>query len=93
MPVLLKLLDDPDPGAQLQLALTLSAVPDDAAESAAARLLTSGTAAPDMMRDCVISGLRGRELKFAELLLFATRVDCFLSPDHAPTPSPPWPAA
>jgi len=69
MPALLKLLDDPDAGMQLQLALTLSAVPDDAAEAATARLLASGAADPDTMRDGVISGLRGRELEFAEFLL------------------------
>ncbi|HZK81526.1 MAG TPA: c-type cytochrome [Humisphaera sp.] len=69
MPTLLKLLDDPDPAVQLQLALTLGGVPDDAAETATARLLTSSAATPGMMRDCVISGLRGRELNFAERLL------------------------
>ena len=69
MPTLLKLLDDPDPAVELQLALTLGGVPDDAAETATARLLTSSAAAPGMIRDCVISGLRGRELNFAERLL------------------------
>jgi mono/diheme cytochrome c family protein/glucose/arabinose dehydrogenase len=69
LPPLLKLMADPDPNVQLQLALTLSAVPDAAAEDAIAKLLTRSTAPTDMVRDCVISGLRGRELEFAERLL------------------------
>lgn len=69
MPTLLKLLDDTNPNVQLQLALTLSAVPDPKAEDALAKLLSSRTVAPEIMRDCVISGLRGRELDFCQLLL------------------------
>ena len=63
---MLKLANDEDPGVQLQLGLTLAAVPDPAAEDAVAKLLTSTKAAPDLMRDAVLSGLRGRELEFAE---------------------------
>jgi len=54
---------------QLQLALTLSAVPDPEAEDAVAKLLSSRTVATEIMRDCVISGLRGRELQFCQRLL------------------------
>jgi mono/diheme cytochrome c family protein/glucose/arabinose dehydrogenase len=69
LPALLKLVSDEDPDVQLQLAVTLAEVPDPAAEDAVVKLLSSKAADPAMMRDAVISGLRGRELDFAEKLL------------------------
>lgn len=69
LPVILKLLSDTQPDVQLQLALTLSAVPDSDAEAGIAKLLSSSTVAPEIMRDCVMSGLRGRELDFLQRLL------------------------
>jgi mono/diheme cytochrome c family protein len=69
LPEILKLLSDTQPDVQLQLALTLSAVPDAQAEAGVAKLLSSSTVASEIVRDCVISGLRGRELDFLQRLL------------------------
>ena len=71
---LLKLVpDETSPDVRLQLALTLGAVPVHEAEGALADLLTlddrAGAADPELMRDAVLGGLRGRELEFARRLL------------------------
>ena len=69
LPEVLKLAGDKSPEVQFQLALTLSNVADPRADEAVAVLLTTTSADLDLMRDAVLSGLRGRELEFAERLL------------------------
>jgi mono/diheme cytochrome c family protein/glucose/arabinose dehydrogenase len=63
LPELAKLADDPDPAVQLQLALTTSAVPAPEAEAIAAKVLAKNIEDP-LIRDAVVTGLRGRELEF-----------------------------
>ncbi len=84
LPQVLKLATDTEPNVQLQLALTLSAISDPAADELLVKFLTSSAAAPELMRDAVISGLRGRELEFAQLLL-ANPGWSSTSPDRAQT--------
>jgi mono/diheme cytochrome c family protein/glucose/arabinose dehydrogenase len=69
LPKLSALAADPSADVQLQLGLSLSAASDARAEEITARLLSNKVASPDLMRDAVVSGLRGRELEFAERLL------------------------
>jgi mono/diheme cytochrome c family protein len=69
LPALLKLADDPAPQVQLQLALSVGAIPETPVEEMIAKYLAGCAADPDVMRDCVITGLRGRELEFIERLL------------------------
>lgn len=66
---LLARIEDPSPGVQLQLALTLGMVPSPEAEAGLARLLAASPADPDLLRDAVLSGLRGRELEFTARVL------------------------
>ena len=66
---LLRVANHPAPEVQLQLVLSIGAIPDPKVEETIATLLTTSTADPDLMRDAVLSGLRGRELEFAERLL------------------------
>jgi len=68
LPQIVSLASDPSPAVQLQVALTLSDVDDQAAEQAVANLLTDSHAEPALMEDAVLSGMRGRELSFAQRL-------------------------
>jgi mono/diheme cytochrome c family protein/glucose/arabinose dehydrogenase len=68
LPALLKLANDKAPQVQLQLALSLGGIPEPGVEEMITRFLAGCEADPDVMRDCVISGLRGRELEFIERL-------------------------
>ncbi len=68
-PALLRLASDPAPAVQLQLILSLGAIPDPAIESIVADLVTHGTADADLVRNAALSGMRSRELEFAERLL------------------------
>jgi mono/diheme cytochrome c family protein len=73
---MLKLLDDPAFDVKLQLALTLSAVPDRRAEAEVAEILERD-GGKVLIREAAISGMRGRELEFLERLMFiANRKDC-----------------
>jgi mono/diheme cytochrome c family protein len=69
LPKLAKLAEDPSPYVQLQLALSLSASAYPKAEELVAKMLTGGAANAELVRDSVVSGLRGRELEFTERLL------------------------
>jgi len=74
---------------QLQLVLSLGAIPDEPVAEVVARFLTKSAADPDLMRDAAMSCLRGRELEFAERLL--ARSDWVMeSPDHATTLTEPY---
>src|SRR5439155_10638296 len=76
LPEILKLLDDQRFEVKLQLALSLSAVPDNRAEGAVAEILERDGVKP-LIREAAITGMRGRELEFLEKLLFiAKRQDC-----------------
>jgi mono/diheme cytochrome c family protein/glucose/arabinose dehydrogenase len=72
-PTLLKLAGDPSADVQLQLALTLGAFHETEVQEMVANFLTRSAADDEIMRDAVLSGLRGRELEFTEYLL--TRED------------------
>jgi mono/diheme cytochrome c family protein/glucose/arabinose dehydrogenase len=68
LPPLLKLASDPDPNVQLQFALTLSNIGAPESDAALISLLTQSANRP-LIRDAVLSGLRGRELDFLQTLL------------------------
>ena len=64
----LAMADDAEPNVRLQLALSLGQVPGAAADAALASILTRSGDNP-LVRDAVISGLRGCELEFLSALL------------------------
>jgi putative membrane-bound dehydrogenase-like protein len=66
---LLPLASHPSADVQLQLVLSIGAIPDPKVEETIATLLTTSAADPDLMRDAVLSGLRGRELEFIQRLV------------------------
>jgi mono/diheme cytochrome c family protein/glucose/arabinose dehydrogenase len=68
-PALLKLAGDASPEVQLQLVLSLGAIPDEPVAAVVAGYLTKSAADPNLMRDAVMSCVRGRELEFAERLV------------------------
>ena len=69
LPKIVALASDLSPEVQLQVALTLSDIDDPMAEDAVANLLAASHADPALMEDAVVSGMRGRELTFAQRLL------------------------
>ena len=70
LPELLKLASDDRPSVGVQLLLTLSGVDDPKADEAVASLIDSTTnVQSSLVRDSIMSGLRGRELQFAQMLL------------------------
>ena len=76
LPEILRLLDDQEFDVKLQLALTLSAVPDPRAQGAVAEILERD-GGKVLIREAAISGMRGRELEFLEKLWWtARRKDC-----------------
>ena len=68
LPALLKLANDPSADVRLQLALTLGPIAAPDAEAVVVSLLDKDTANP-LMRDAVISGLRGRGVEFMAKLM------------------------
>jgi mono/diheme cytochrome c family protein len=67
IPALLKLANDAQADVRLQFALTVSPLGTPEADAALARI--AHDAETDLLRDAIISGLRGRELPFLEKLL------------------------
>jgi mono/diheme cytochrome c family protein len=74
LPDLLKRVDDGAFDVRLQLALTLSAVPEKSAEDAVLKILDRD-AKSALLRDSAISGMRGRELEFLESIVEAKHAD------------------
>jgi mono/diheme cytochrome c family protein/glucose/arabinose dehydrogenase len=68
LPEILKLVDDPAFDVRLQLALTLSSVPEESAMAAVEKILEHD-GDKLLMREAVLSGLRARELEFLERVI------------------------